>query len=222
MCYIGLKIYLSLLAILVASTRTGASAPPWQELFDGKSLAGWRANTAPETWAVQEGMLVATPQAVSSHLFFVGNVAPFEKYRNFELEAVVRGGAQANSGIFFHTALRTFPGTVRLSEGYEVQLCTKNDKRKTGSLYEIVDVREAPVRGDDWFVVRITVQGAHIVVRIDGTPVVDYVEPPDVASHRSELRKGRILSPSGGGIALQAHVGGGPFYFRNIRIRRLE
>jgi hypothetical protein len=221
MCNVRLDICLGFLIVVLTSLRAEASDALWQDLFDGKSLVGWLAKTAPEAWSVRDGVLVGTPQAVSSHLFFVGNATPFEKFRSFELEAVVRGGPEANSGIFFHTTFATFPGTVRLSDGYEVQLCTKSDKRKTGSLYEIMDVTEAPVRGDNWFVVRIIVQDAHIVVRIDDKLVVDYIEPRDAIAFRSELRKGRLLSPSGGAIALQAHVGGGPFYFRSIRIRRL-
>jgi hypothetical protein len=202
------------------SLQAADDGPPWRELFDGKSLAGWKASNAPEIWSIQDGQLIARPAAVSSHLFFVGEHTPFEFFRDFELEVVARGGKNANSGVFFHTDFETFPGTVRLRHGYEVQLCTSlTEKRKTGSLYEIVDIASPPVPGDEWFLTRIVVRGKRITVHVNDRLLVDYTEPPDVLAQRTELRQGRILTAAGGAIALQAHSGSGPFYFKSIRLR---
>jgi hypothetical protein len=218
-----------LLAVLLlgcgATASVRSAAEPlrvWRYLFDGANLGDWRAPVAPETWSVRDGVLVATPGQTGSHLFFVGRGIPFERFRDFELEALVKGGPEANSGIFFHTDFATAPGSARLAAGYEVQLCKGNvDRRKTGSLYDIVDLLVAPLSGEDWFRVRIVVRGQRIGVWIKETQVVDYTEPPDAARTRSELRPGRVLRPLGGAIALQAHGGHGAFYFRWIRIRTL-
>ena len=72
-----------------------------------------------------------------------------------------------------------------------------------------------------WFTVRITVQDQRIVVQLNGTTVVDYTEPPDAKAQRTAERKGRVLNPAGGAIALQGHDPTSVFYFKSVRIRPL-
>ena len=67
---------------------------------------------------------------------------------------------------------------------------------------------------------RVVVAGKRITVALDGKQVaVDYTEPADVK--RPPDRKGRVLSPDGGAVALQAHDPKSVWYFRDIRIKRL-
>jgi hypothetical protein len=107
-----------------------------------------------------------------------------------------------------------------LAKGYEVQLNnTARDKRKTGSLYAVVDLDKSPVDETKWFRLGILVSGQHIVIRINGQKVVDYTEPS--GAQRPPERAGRKLDPQGGAIALQAHDPGSIYYFKDIRIRRL-
>lgn len=116
----------------------------------------------------------------------------------------------------------THAAALRLSRGYEIQLnSTAKEKRKTGSLYAVVDLPVSAVDETKWFEVHITVQDRRIVVRIDGRVTVDYTEPPDVAAQRPPERKGRVLDPAGGAIALQAHDPRSVYYFKAIRLRPL-
>lgn len=168
-------------------------------------------------------MLVAhaTHPSNRGHLFFVGDRKEgLELFVNFELEAVVKGEPKSNSGIFFHTDMETRDGRLHLKNGYEVQLnSSEKEKRKTGSLYAVVDLDRSPVDESQWFKVRLRVEGKHIQVWIQDTRTVDYVEPEKVV--RPPERSGRYLRPAGGAIALQAHDDRSTFYFREIRIRRL-
>jgi hypothetical protein len=108
-----------------------------------------------------------------------------------------------------------------LAKGYEIQLNNSDaDKRKTGSLYAVVDLDTSPVDDTKWFRMRVTVRDRQITVQINDKQVVDYTEPVDVK--RPPERAGRVLDPSGGGIALQAHDPKSVFYFKDIRVRRLE
>jgi len=47
-----------LLAMVVAVSATHADER-WQRLFDGQTLAGWKANESPATWSVVDGAIVA-------------------------------------------------------------------------------------------------------------------------------------------------------------------
>lgn len=208
---------------LVSVAGLSASESGWLSLFNGRDLTGWKANADPGAFTVVDGVLVAhaTHPSNRGHLFFVGDRKEgLELFVNFELEAVVKGEPKSNSGIFFHTDMETRDGRLHLKNGYEVQLnSSEKEKRKTGSLYAVVDLDRSPVDESQWFKVRLRVEGKHIQVWIQDTRTVDYVEPEKVV--RPPERSGRYLRPAGGAIALQAHDDRSTFYFREIRIRRL-
>ena len=77
----------------------------WQSLFNGRDLAGWRANNDPKSFTVADGCIRAQGTGpAGAHLFYVGDRAKgFERFTNFELEATVRAEPESNSGIFIHT-----------------------------------------------------------------------------------------------------------------------
>jgi hypothetical protein len=210
---------------LLAAQPVLATEAGWRELFNGKDLTGWRANADPGAFVVVDGAIKAhaTHPSNRGHLFFVGQRSDgLESFKNFELEAVVRGEPRSNSGIFFHTDMETRDGVLHLKNGYEVQLNSSNtEKRKTGSLYDVVDFDQSLVNETTWFTVSIRVQNQRIVVQINGKTTVDYTEPPGVVAQRSPQRKGRVLRPDGGGIALQAHDDKSTFYFKTVRVRPL-
>lgn len=210
--------YLVVLAVL----GLPAFADDWQPLFNGRDLTGWKANNNPESFQVVDGVLrIQAPGQTRAHLFYVGERQEgLEPFKDFELEATVRAEPNANGGIFVHTDMSTRDARLHLTRGYEVQLnSSAAEKRKTGSLYAIVDLDQSPVDETQWFTVRIVVRGRRITVSIDGQEVVDYTEPPDV--ERPKGRAGRLFSPEGGAIALQAHDVGSVWYFKDIRVKRL-
>lgn len=211
------------LLLFVCSART--EEEKWISLFDGRTTGGWKANTDEAAYRVTdkgELRLQATHPKNRSHLFFVGGDDELDLFRNFELEAVARGEPDSNSGIFFHTDEATRDDVLHLANGYEVQLnSTSREKRKTGSLYDVVDISESVVDHASWFTVRIRVEGRRIQVWINDLQTVDYTEPLNVSEERSEKRRGRVLREEGGAIALQAHDTDSVFYFQSIRIRPL-
>jgi hypothetical protein len=198
------------------------AADDWQSLYNGKDLSGWRANYDPESFTVVDGAIrIQASGSRSAHLFFAGDrPGDFERFKNFELEATVRAERDANGGIFVHCDDELRDAARHLAKGYEVQLnSTAKEKRKTGSLYAIVDLAESPVDETQWFKVHVLVQGKRIIVKLNGQQVVDYTEPEDV--ERPPQRAGRKFSAEGGALALQAHDRGSVWYFKEIRVRRL-
>ena len=199
-----------------------ARADEWIMLFDGKDTKGWRANLDPDSFRAENGVLrIQATGKTSAHLFYVGDRKEgLETFRNFELEAVVKAEPNSNGGIFVHTDESTRDAAKHLAEGYEIQLNSSvREKRKTGSLYAIVDLPESPVDETEWFTVRVKVVDKRIVIHVNDRKTVDYVEPAD--AKRPPERAGRLFSAEGGAIALQAHDRNSVWYFKEIRIKRL-
>ena len=199
----------------IASATAGAE---WVSLFDGKTLAGWKAGGNSGTFSVRDGMIVA--DGSRSHLFYAGPVEGRD-FTSFELKADVKTMPKANSGIYFHTEYQQagFP-----AKGYEVQINNTHpgsegyrELRKTGSLYGVRDVFVSCAKDEAWFTVHIIVEGRRIRVSIDGRLLVDYIEPDEPV--RAGPSAGRKLSH--GTFALQGFGEGGVVYFRNIRVKPL-
>jgi len=212
----------ALACLLTLLLPSSVPADDWLLLFNGKDLSGWRANNDPESFKVQEGVLrLQASGQFKAHLFYVGERGEgFESFKNFELEATVRAEPNSNGGIFAHTDMSTRDAAKHLAKGYEVQLnSSTKEKRKTGSLYAIVNLHKSPVDETQWFAIRIVVQGKRITAAINGKQVLDYTEPENV--QRPPERSGRLFDPAGGAIALQAHDPGSVWYFKDIRIKRL-
>lgn len=210
----------SLTKIILQLSQQIPKLPPWRELFNGKDLNGWEANVRPESFTVEDGILKCHGKNGMSHLFFVGNSGQDIAFKYFELAAVVRSEPNSNSGIFFHTSRELRSGKY-LNKGYEVQLnSSKVEKRKTGSLYGVLDLNKSPVDETEWFEIRLRVEGNRIQIFVGDEQVLDYTEPPTPI--REPGRAKRLLDPAGGAIALQAHDPNSIFYFRQIRIRELK
>jgi hypothetical protein len=210
-----------LLVALVAAF--GAAVPPasddgWQNLFNGTSLAGWRASENAASWRVQNGVLVAS--GPRSHLFYVDDKQG-NAFKNFEFEADVMTRPGANSGIYFHTA---YQPSGWPEKGFEVQVNNTHvgegeyrERKKTGSLYGIRNVYSQLVEDNKWFRMHITVRGKQVQVKVNDLLTVDYVEPTPPAVEGDD--KNKVLS--NGTFALQGHDPNSMVMFRNIRVKRL-
>lgn len=214
-----MRTFACLLALLVT---TPLAANDWLPLFNGRDLTGWRANNDPESFKVDNGVLVCHALGkFKAHLFYVGDRNEgFESFKNFELEATVRAEPNSNGGIFVHTDMSTRDAAKHLAKGYEIQLnSSTKEKQKTGSLYAVVPVETSPVDETQWFTIRIVVNGKRITAAINGQQVLDYTEPENVT--RPPERAQRLFDSAGGAIALQAHDPGSTWYFKDIRVKRL-
>jgi hypothetical protein len=206
------------LATLAAIPFFGADEQ-WIDLFDGRSLQGWRASENKTSWAVRDGQLVC--EGPRSHLFYDGPVSG-SHFRNFELEIEAHAPHAANSGVYFHTRYQEsgFP-----EKGFEVQICNSLTGREsyqprvmTGSLYGLRNTYKPFARDDEWFKLHIAVRGKNVQVRLNGLLLVDYIEPtppviPDAMEHERFLDSGTF--------ALQCHDESSRTHFRSIRVRPL-
>jgi len=175
----------------------------WISLFDGKSLDGWEGYENPETFKVEDGKIVVNGKV--SHAFYEGPVMN-HAFKNFEFKVKVMTTPGSNSGIFIHT---TYQESGWPSKGYEIQVNnTHTDWRKTGSVYGIQDVKEAPAKDNEWFTQSITVQGKKITIKINDKVINEYTEGGN----------GKL---STGTFALQGHDPKSKVYYKDIMVKPL-
>ena len=196
-----------ILPALAADSKDG-----WVSLFDGKSLAGWKANEKPETFSVKDGEIVV--RGDRAHLFYVGEVNGHD-FKNFELKTDIMAKKSANSGVYFHTE---FQPDGWPAKGYEVQVNnTHGDPKKGAGLYGIKDNFTAPAKDDEWYTMTIKVEGKHVITMVNDKVITDYTEEENVK--REGQFKGRLISR--GTFALQGHDPGSEVHFKNIMVKVL-
>src|SRR6516165_730219 len=180
--------------------------PGFTPLCDGKTFNGWKSSTDhPDTWKIEDGAFVTRGQ--TAHLFYVGDLAPFT---NFDLKVDVMTDHGANGGIYFHTQYqeKSFP-----KYGFECQVDnTHSDWKKTGSLYDVVNVAKSPAEDNKWWTQEVIVKGRKVTVKIDGQTLLEYTEPPG-AQPGEYTRKLAY-----GTFALQAHDPKSIVRYKNIRV----
>ena len=208
-----MKNLLLLACLSVALSLTAVAAEPepgFATISDGKSFAGWKmANENKDTWKLEEGAFVA--HGNRNHLYYVGDEKPFT---NFELKVDVKTAPGSNGGIYFHTR---YQETGWPKHGFETQVNnTHGDWKKTGSLYDVVNVKESAAKDNVWWTQHLIVQGNHVTVKIDGKTVMEYTEPADYKPSKDFPRK-----ISEGTFALQAHDPKSVIHYKNIRVKRL-
>ncbi|HMO85041.1 MAG TPA: DUF1080 domain-containing protein, partial [Lacipirellulaceae bacterium] len=162
---------LALLILLVPAVAPAADETPepdadgWDVLFDGKSLDGWRAAENPESFRVEDGVIVvAGPRA---HLFYSGPVEDHD-FTNFELKLEANTEPGANSGVYIHTK---YQDAGWPDHGY------------------VFAARQFVSHG------HILVNGKRIALKVDGQPMVDFTQlgvPPQHAGAGRKLSSGTI------------------------------
>ena len=198
----------SLALCLALCLGSGPAFGEWTQLLNGTDLTGWRIGENPDSFWVQDGLMVVDgPRA---HAYYVGpdGAASFKDFV-FETEVFTTYGA--NSGIYFHTHYQSedWPGT-----GYEAQINqTHDDPKKTGGLYGVQDNYAAVAQDYEWFDYQITVSGKRIVLKINGQTITDYTEPANLYRPWRQLGQGTF--------AIQAHDPGRPVLFRNMRVQSI-
>jgi hypothetical protein len=195
--------------------QTAAVEPGWTSLFNGKDWTDWKVSN-PASFRIEDGAIVANGSA--GHAFYDG---PFRNhtFRNFELKVDVMTRPNSNGGVYVLTEFQEkgFP-----AKGFEIQVNNTyaKDPVKSGSLYHVSDVTEAPAKDDEWFTEHIIVKGDVITVNVNGKQLVNWTQPAEWKENEKYAR--RQMNATGGTIALQAHDPGSTVYYKNIRIKPLD
>lgn len=196
---------------LAAATAVAADDEAgFKPLMDGKTFAGWKlAEENTNSFRIEDGAFVANGKPC--HLYYVGTEQPF---KNFHLKVDVMTDPVSNGGIYFHTKYqeKSWP-----KGGFECQVNnTQGDWKKTGSLYDLVNVSQSLATDNQWWTQEIIVEGSKVTVKVDGKIVLEYNEPSGAQAGKGFERK-----LSEGTFALQAHDPKSVVRYKNIRVKRL-
>jgi 3-keto-disaccharide hydrolase len=202
-------------ALMIAGVTFAEDNDGFKTIFDGKSLDGWKKSAENEkSIRLEDGAIVANGNR--GHLFYVGDEKPF---KNFHLTLEVMTKPNANGGVYFHTKYQEegWP-----AQGHECQVNNsyKSDPQKTGGVYKVAKVLEAPAKDNEWFKYEIIVKGNHVVVKINEKVTADYEETAESLAKVEGIEPGRKMGE--GTFALQAHDPGSTVLYRNIRVKRLD
>jgi Domain of Unknown Function (DUF1080) len=183
-------------------------------LFDGKSLDGWKVGKNAETFKVEDGKIVVNGPG-PSHLFYDGPVHDHD-FKNFHIKVELMTFPHANSGVYFHTKYQEegWP-----DQGFEAQVnATHGDWKKTGSLYDVKNLRDPHHKDNEWFLYEVIVKGDHVTIKIDGSIVNEWTQPEGFKPPNGH--SGRFLQH--GTFALQGHDPGSKTYFRSVLVKPLD
>lgn len=196
-CFALLGVALAVPAWAEEKNKPAPDKDGWITIFDGKTLDGWKASEKPENWKVEDGCIVGRGER--SHLFYMG-----EEYEDLEFKAEVKLNKGGNSGMYFRVAFGP-----EWPKGYEAQVNNSGgDPKRTGSLYNFVDVKEQLVKDDTWWTQHITVKGNHVTIQVNDKTVVDYVD------EKNTYTKGRV--------AFQQHDPGSMVQYRKVMVKPLK
>lgn len=192
-------LFIILTTMLVCScTVTGS-----RKLFNGNLSNEW--DTSGKV-TVENGVLTLSGNNASA-LFRNG------EYKNFDLTMQLRTTQGGKGYVGFHTD----------NSGKGYRIAVNNDRqdpvwwRMTGSLFSVRNLTKSFVKEDEWFDMNIRVEGQMITVKINGEPVVEYIEPSQ--PYRTAPNTAALLSE--GTFSLVSN-GGGDLQFRNISVEVID
>ena len=205
------------------------AAAGWRLLFDGKSLGGWRGyrtQTVPGSWQVENGSLLSRRKAgVSS-----GDIISSDQFDDFELLVDWKMTKGNNSGIIYR-ATEEHDQVWQSGPEYQVldnsaHLDGLNKLASAGACYAVFAPAKDMARPvGEWNTAKIVAQGKHVEHWLNGEKVLEYDVDSDV--WQSHVKTSKFFATAYGqgnwGRAKQGHIGlqdyGGAIEFRNIKIR---
>jgi hypothetical protein len=204
----------------------------WETIFDGTStdkLRGYKMDTFPDAWKVENGALVAQTNVPNVDL------VTKETYTNFDLTLEWAVSVGGNSGIFYNvqenSAHQSGNGnSPNWLDNFEFQILDDigfNDhepRRSAGSLYDLITPVNKHLKPVGEFnTARLLVDHGHVEQWLNGEKVVEYelgsAQINDLISHSKYKTNPNFAKNTSGHIMLQHH--GQKVWLRNIKIKRL-
>ena len=206
------------LAPALARPPAAPAADTWQNLFDGKTLKGWKRLGGTADYRVENGAIVGTSVANSGNSFLVTE----REYGDFELELdVLLADTTSNSGVQTRSHFDS-PAQPGLVYGRQVEL-DPSARRWSGGIYDearrqwlypldLHPQARTAFKNGQYNHVRVECRGNEMKTWLNNVPVAYVVDDVDP--------RGFIgLQVHGVADAAQA---GKKVYFKNIRLREIS
>ena len=199
-------------------------AAGWRLLFDGRSLAGWRAygstNQPGAGWKAEDGLLKKLKGVRG------GDIVTEQKFGDFELSWEWRLEAGGNNGVKYLVTEER-----RGAPGHEYQMIDDDGhpdgrlgpKRQTASFYEVLaPAADKPVKKPgEWNQSRIVIHGQRVEHWLNGSKLLEFDRASDAFSKLVAVSKYKDFKGFGqaksGHLLLQDH--GNTVHFRNIKVK---
>lgn len=200
--------------MLIGSSMQTKPEAGFNSLFNGKDFTDWKIGGPAETFTIKDGAIVA--QGAPSMIYYDGAFRN-HAFTNFQLKVDVMTKPGSNGGIWIMT---DYQDRVWPQKGFEIQVDNSHtDPIRTGSLYQVQDVRnDSPAKDDVWVTIDIFAKGDTIVVKVDDKDVVNWTQPADWNGTRG-FRQRRV---GPGTIGFQGHDPNSVVAYKNIRIKPLD
>jgi hypothetical protein len=227
----------SMMAVCMAAAGWAAE---WKDLFDGRTLKGWRVAAKPADkdkgfWSVKDGAIFCDSLGRPQHDYVW--LMTEEEFGDFELNLEVKGFAESpgNTGVQVRSR---YDETAGWLDGPQVDVHPPGPWR-TGLIYDetrgtrrwvypsLPDSRIEPAQGpkewkwnaEGWNRIEIVCRGTRITTRVNGYPIADFegrgILDDDAHRQRNVGLKGHI--------ALQLHTKDElRAAYRNLRVRTLD
>ena len=216
-----MKAKLTLFLFLMLLTLGTIQAQEWQQLFNGKDLAGWE-QIGPGEFVVEDGLL-KTVGGMGMILY------PAEKYGDVVIRVVFKvKDNDSNSGVFIRLPEKPKDAMDAVNNGYEVQI--DNGVRHvggefhcTGVLYSLTKAMAHPQKSPgEWNTMEITLDGLKTIVHLNGIKVTEFMEGDEVPPKTRDFEPDRGRRPASGYIGLQNHDDLSTAYFKEVAVKSLK
>ena len=212
-----------------AAKTAAASKNGWTQLFDGKTLNGWRGYKKPDAvdtrWKAVDGLLtIVSNGAGDTH--GQRDLITDATYEQFDLRWEWKISQGGNSGVKYFV-LEDQSSAI----GHEYQLIDDErhpdakigPHRQTAALYDVFPAHDRPLKpAGEWNTSEVIVKGKHVTHILNGKTVLEYdLDSPalNAAVAKSKFKDiARFGKPQNGHILIQDH--GDQVWFRKIEIRR--
>lgn len=210
------RIWTWLLLSAFCAAPLAARAAGWQQLFDGKDMAGWQ-HVGPGGFTIERGLL--KPYGGMGLLWYtrhkIGDAVIRVVFRPVEHDS--------NSGVFMRIPEKPTEPWMPVNKGYEVQIDNKGDNYHcTGVLYSLTRAMARPQKDGQWNTMEITLAGPRTIVTLNGAKVTDYTEGEPVPPKRKWYEPNRGRRPDEGYIGLQNHDANSIVDFKEVSVRALR
>ncbi len=197
-----------------AAVRKRLEHTPWQALFNGNDLEGWRTvRGGPNAWSAAKGVLRANKG-------FSGWIATVREYADFVIELEFRLPPGGNSGLFLRAPLGGNPAfsgmEVQILDDYARQYRNLKPEQYCASVYGIAAATPRVSRhAGEWQHLSVLCVGRLVRVHLNGT----LVAAANLDDHLDKAGRIPGIKRTRGFIGLQNEHG--PIEFRNLRIKDL-
>ena len=212
------------------STHTAdQSKEGWKDIFDGKTLNGWRTykNKPTDAWSVADGNLYCKGNETNKS-DMRADLITNDQYENFELELDWKISKGGNSGIMYMVT-EEFDAPYQSGPEYQIideaNFSSKLETwQKLAANYAMdTAVGAEPKPFGDWNHTKIVVDKGHVEHWLNDKKVVDYELWTD--EWKKKKAQGKWKDTPGYGMSKKGHIAvqdhGSEAWFRNIRVREL-